>query len=67
MVVHHIQALKRVNVNILDLLDALRGHQPVRKFQTRAGLAEYTRGKKRYVPPGAAKADGIVKALLKKF
>lgn len=64
---HHIQALRSVNVNILDLLDALRGNRPVRKFSTSFELAEYTRRKKRYVGPGAAKADGIVRHLLKNF
>lgn len=59
------QALRRVHVNLLDLIDARRAQQMPRLFPSEAKLAEYTRNHKRYFPLNEAKKDGLKKILLK--
>ncbi|KAH8676519.1 hypothetical protein BGZ60DRAFT_371764 [Tricladium varicosporioides] len=59
------KALETVWVNIHDLLRAIRTDTPVRIFETKDDLIEYTRKKGKYFPREKAKEGGPVKALLK--
>ncbi|KAL2165125.1 hypothetical protein VTH06DRAFT_421 [Thermothelomyces fergusii] len=59
------QALKKVNINIHDLLDAVKqGTQP-QQFPSVRKLAEYTRRTGRIFPKGKAKQMGPVRALMR--
>lgn len=59
------QALRRVHVNLMDLIDARRAQQMPRLFPSEAKLAKYTRDHARYFPLAKAKEDSLKKILLK--
>ena len=62
------QALSRVHVNIVDLIDACRNRQMVDVFSNFRDLRAYTMVEPgRCFPIQAAKNDGFVKVLLKTF
>ena len=44
------QALKGVWVNIYDFMEAVQAGRPVRRFDSRRELAEYTQRTRRYFP-----------------
>ncbi|KAI4229585.1 MAG: hypothetical protein L6R36_000743 [Xanthoria steineri] len=58
-------ALRRVHVNLMDLIDARRAQQMPRLFPSEAKLAKYTRDHARYFPLAKAKEDSLKKILLK--
>jgi hypothetical protein len=59
------QALKRVWVNIHDLIHAVRNDcTPPRRFPNQHALAVYTRDHNKYYPKKKAKEGGPVRALL---
>ncbi|KAL8906657.1 MAG: hypothetical protein Q9171_006180 [Xanthocarpia ochracea] len=58
-------ALKRVHVNLCDLIDDRRAHRVPHTFRSARNLVEYTRAHKRYFPLEVAKEDSLKKILLK--
>ncbi|KAL8675078.1 MAG: hypothetical protein Q9168_000561 [Polycauliona sp. 1 TL-2023] len=61
------KALKRVHVNLLDLIDARRTSEVAQRFPSAGTLAQYTRDRKRYFPLGKAKEDSLKKILLREI
>ncbi|KAL4917604.1 hypothetical protein BDW62DRAFT_201629 [Aspergillus aurantiobrunneus] len=61
------KALGRVHVNLIDLIDANRLGKEVRKFQSVAALAKYTRKKQKAFPKAAAKKEGVLRDLLREI
>lgn len=61
------QALKRVHVNIHDLIDAKRNGTAVRQFKNHKQLIEYTQNNHRFYPKKKAKEGGPVRLLLRQF
>lgn len=58
------KALKKVNVNIHDLLSAIENGTPVHRFRNVRELAEYSIGERKVFPKKWVR-DGPVKALLR--
>ncbi|KAL9010363.1 MAG: hypothetical protein Q9173_004700 [Seirophora scorigena] len=61
------KALKRVHVNILDFIDDRRAGRQIETFASAQALADYTNEHKRYFPLEDAKADSLIKILLKQI
>ncbi|KAI4093383.1 MAG: hypothetical protein LQ344_002971 [Seirophora lacunosa] len=61
------KALRRVHVNILDLIDDRRAGRQIETFDSAQALADYTNEHKRYFPLEDAKADSLIKILLKQI
>ena len=62
--------VKRIHVNIFDLVDVRSGALPVaqlRLFQTQRQLRKYTKRRNKIFPKGDAKAGGILKYLLREI
>ncbi|THW23112.1 hypothetical protein D6C86_02026 [Aureobasidium pullulans] len=60
------EALNKVKVNLVDLMNARRQGKQVRIFESYKTLSKYTRKKKMYCPKQAAKSEGI-RVLLKRM
>ncbi|TIA37854.1 hypothetical protein D6C79_07980 [Aureobasidium pullulans] len=60
------EALNKVKVNLVDLMNARRQGKQVRIFESYKDLSKYTRKKKMYCPKQAAKSEGI-RVLLKRM
>ncbi|OCL02572.1 hypothetical protein AOQ84DRAFT_304476 [Glonium stellatum] len=58
------KALKAVNVNIYDLVDARARSTEVRLFPSKAALRDYSIGEDKIFPKKAAKKDGFLHGLL---
>ncbi|KAI9040199.1 uncharacterized protein KD926_008523 [Aspergillus affinis] len=61
------KALAKVHVNIFDLIDSRRTGAIVQRFPNRAALKEYTKDTQKIYPKQAAKADGLLKELLRRI
>lgn len=61
VILKNIQALKKVFVNIFDLVDAVNGQRRIaRKFKWRQPLSEYTRAENKVFPKHEAKDDPLL-------
>ena len=60
------QALCKVNVNLVDLMDARRTGKTVKKFSSHKALVDYTRSTNKCFSKERAKSD-VVKVLLKQI
>jgi len=54
-----------VHVNLITLIDDLRGVGQVQVFESRVELIEYTRKKGKYFPLECAKNEDLLKVLLR--
>lgn len=63
----HLQALKRVHVNILDLIDDRRAGRQIETYSSARALANYTNEHKRYFPLDDTQGESLIKILLKQI
>ena len=61
------QALRRIHVNIIDLMDSRRMGTTVRTFRTANQMMAYTRQTGKIAPLHVVKGDGFVSTLLKEI
>lgn len=61
------QALAKVHVNLVDLVDSRRTGKEVKQFASQKALREYTIETGKIFPKSAAKKDGFLKALLREI
>ena len=54
-----------MHVNLIDLIDHLRGHERPVLFPSQAALREYTLREQKFFPLENAKADSLLKVLLR--
>ncbi|KAL8715982.1 MAG: hypothetical protein Q9220_000649 [cf. Caloplaca sp. 1 TL-2023] len=59
------KALKKIHVNILDMIDARRAGAQVARFPSQRALAQYTSDHRRYFPLSDAKGENLIKILLR--
>ena len=64
MVTTLVQALHKVHVNIIDLIDSRRQGTQVKVFATTQKLVSYTQATGKIFPKTKAKEDGLLKVLL---
>lgn len=60
-----VQALQKVHVNIIDLLDSRRQGTQVKVFATRQKLVSYTQATEKTFPKQKAKESVLIKILLR--
>lgn len=63
--VFYLQALKSVHVNLVDLIDRLRGRGLAELFRSQAALRQYTQRTGKYFPLEDAKGESLLKVLLR--
>ncbi|KAL8967310.1 MAG: hypothetical protein Q9197_005500 [Variospora fuerteventurae] len=61
------KALKRVHVNILDLIDDRRAGRQIERYSSARALADYTNEHKRYFPLDDTQGESLIKILLKQI
>ena len=61
------QVVKRLFVNLVDLVDTRRTGEPVTKFKSLSELQEYTISSGKYFPRDSAYAGGVLKYLLREI
>lgn len=60
----YFQALSKLAINIVDLIDARRTGEPLQIFQSKAELRAYSRATGKIFSKKKAKSDGYLKVLL---
>ncbi|MCJ1254184.1 hypothetical protein MMC24_001998 [Lignoscripta atroalba] len=61
------KALKKVHVNLVDLIDSRRRGLEVKSFPSYQALRTYTIEQNKFFPKARAKRDGVLKILLKEI
>jgi hypothetical protein len=63
----HTKAIRKVHVNIVDLIDTHRTGEKVKTFRNAGALGQYTKSTGKVFPKRAAKTDVLLKALLREI
>jgi hypothetical protein len=63
----NVQVVLSTHVNIVDLIDSPRTHEPIYKFASEKELSAYTIRSKKFFPRESAYAGGLLRFLLRQI